>query len=83
MQLTVTIPDEFDQRVLDAFGSAALIEGSLIPGDWVAATPEAVAEQLALYCQDKTYQHENRKAALALQNTRSDETWTTPPPTAA
>jgi hypothetical protein len=75
VQLVVIIPDEFDQRVLEAYGSNEVDIASGTSGAWTPATQAQIEERLAGDVRRFTYAYEDQKFGIAIQEERANEQW--------
>jgi hypothetical protein len=74
MQLTITIPDELDARVLEAFGSPPPTMPIHV-GPHVPATKAEVEERLKNYLKQQLYAYEDNLAMIQTMRERSEQTW--------
>ena len=74
MQLTITIPDEFDAITLEAFGSPPMNQ-PIHAAPYVPTTKEGIEERLKNYVRGQVYAYMDNKALMETTRQRGEEIW--------
>lgn len=74
MRLTIDIPDEFDDIVLEAFGQPEL-NTPIHGGPYIPATQAEVEERLKNTVRSTVYAYIDNKSLVQTTRNRSEEKW--------